>query len=83
MTELMLTVEEVERLTGKRQATKQAAWCRRNGVSYRVNDCGEVIVARALGEKYLGVARPAAAKEADLNWPAMHRMRIVGRRGET
>jgi len=83
MTDLMLTADELERLTGKKRPKDQAAWCRRNGIRYRVNDRGEVIVARAIGEKYLGVESRSPVKEPDLNWPAMHGMGIVARRGET
>lgn len=78
----MLTAEELERLTGRKRPTAQQAWLKRNGIRFRVNDCGEAIVARALAERFLGVAPAAPEREQDLDWPAMSRIGIVSPRGE-
>lgn len=82
MTDLMLTADELERLTGRKRPTAQQAWLRRNGIVHRVNDCGEVIVARAIAERFLGVAPAAPERAADLDWPAMRRIGIVSPSGE-
>lgn len=76
---LMLTAEELEQLSGCKRPGKQGRWLRRNGMHYRVNDCGEVIVARAIAERFLGVAAAPVKPEADLDWPAMRAAGIVSR----
>jgi len=77
----MLTAEEVRRLTGKVQWRRQVSELNRLGIRHHVNLAGEVIVARELGEKFLGVTRKDPAK--DLNFPAMRRLGIVSSGGET
>ena len=81
MTLLMLTPEEVARLTGKKRVSDQLAWLNRYGIPCRVNDCREVIVARAVAERFLGVEPAEKPPEADLNWKAMRRLGIVRVRG--
>jgi hypothetical protein len=81
MTDLMLTADELARLTGRKRPTAQQTWLRRNGVRFRVNDCGEVIVARSIAEKFLGVEQQTT-REPDLNWRALRRIGIVAPRGE-
>lgn len=81
VTALMLTVDELERLTGRKRPTAQAGWLKRQGLAYRVNDCGEVIVARGVAERFLGVQQAPAGRQADLDWPAMRRLGIVAPKG--
>lgn len=82
MTALMLTPDELERLTGRKRPTAQAAYLKRNGLRYRINDSGEVIVARVIGESFLGVPTVAPANDPDLDWRAMGRLGIVSPGGE-
>lgn len=82
MSGLMLTADELERLTGRKRPGAQERWLRRNGLRYRVNDCGEVIVARAMAERFLGVTPAPPGREKDLDWPAMRRAGIVVPRRE-
>lgn len=77
MTPLMLTADELVRLTGRKRPSAQQIWLRRNGIRFSVNDCGEVIVARAIAERFLGVAPAAPEREPDLDWPALRSAGIV------
>lgn len=81
MTTLMLTPEELSRLTGRKRAKDQVEWLRRHGLTHRVNEAGEVILARSIAEQYLGVTPARLAPEADLNWKAMRKLGIVRDRG--
>jgi hypothetical protein len=64
---LFLTDEEVADLTGYKQASKQVAMLRRQGVPFHVNASGHPKVARAIVEG-LRASEPAKPKQWSPSW---------------
>ena len=66
MADAFLTPEEVQRLTGFKQKSKQIEWLRANLIDFRVNALGYPIVFRGQFEPYSNYERPKEEFEPNL-----------------
>lgn len=71
MTDDFLTVEQVQKLTGKYRLTAQRRFLRERRVLHEVNGRGEILVLWSQVELMMGIKRPTEAAP-EPNWEAMY-----------
>jgi hypothetical protein len=67
---MFLSIEEIERLTGKKRPTAQITWLKAHGYRFTVNGLKKPIVAVAESNRKL--VGGAAARQEQPDWGAMH-----------
>lgn len=67
---MFLTVEEIQRLTGKKRPSAQIAWLKDHGYRFTVNGLRQPIV--AVAESTRKLVGGAASRQEEPNWGAMH-----------
>ena len=67
---MFLTVDELQRLTGKKRHSAQIDWLKGHGYRFTVNGLGQPIV--AIAESTRKLVGGSAARQEEPNWGAMH-----------
>lgn len=67
---MFLSVEEIERLTGKKRPSAQIAWLKDKGYRFSVNGLNQPIV--AIAESNRKLVGGTAARQEEPNWDRMH-----------